>query len=83
MHFILLGPARDNAFQHVGQVGHRIDAVQLGCLDQCHRDCPMNGSAVITREQRIFARKGIRSDRPLNHVRVHLESKRSSDALLQ
>ena len=25
-------------------------------------------------EQRIFARKGIRSDRPLDHVRVHLDA---------
>ena len=44
--FILLGPARDNAFQHVGQVRHRIDAVQLGCLDQCHGNRPMNGPAI-------------------------------------
>ena len=34
----------------------------------------MNSSAIITSEQRIFARKGIRSDRPLNHVRVHLDT---------
>src|ERR1700712_3807113 len=34
----------------------------------------MNGSAIITSEQRIFACKGIRSDRPLNYVRIHLDA---------
>src|SRR6202034_1341197 len=50
------------------------DAIQLRCLDQRHRNCPMSGPAIITSEQRILARKGIRSDRPLNHVRVHLDT---------
>jgi hypothetical protein len=34
----------------------------------------MNGPAIITSEQRILSGERIRPDRPLNHVRIHLDA---------
>ena len=52
--FMDFGSAGDDALQHVGEPCHRIDAVQLRCLDQRHRYRPVTGPAIAAREQRIL-----------------------------
>ena len=36
----------DDALQHVGEPGHRLDAVQLGGLDERHRNRPVTRPAI-------------------------------------
>ena len=43
---VALGATGDQTFEHVGQIGKRIDAVQLCCADQGQSDSPMLGGAV-------------------------------------
>ena len=45
---VALGATGDQTFEHVGQIGERIDAVQLCCADQGQSDSPMIGGAVGT-----------------------------------
>ena len=45
---VALGAPGDQTFEHVGQIGERIDAVQLCCADQGQSDSPMLGGAVGT-----------------------------------
>ena len=52
--FVVLGTAGDQTFEHVGQVGERIDAVQLCRADQGHCNSPMLGSAVRSSEQGVL-----------------------------
>ena len=49
------GCSRDDAFQHVGQPGQRIDSVQLCRLDQRGDGRPMPPAVIGASEQRILA----------------------------
>jgi len=59
---MLFGAAGDDALEHVGEVGQRVEAVELGGLDQGESDGPMLGGARRAGEQRILARQGNRRD---------------------
>jgi hypothetical protein len=54
-------------------VCHRLDAVQLCRLDQCHGNRPVPGTAIIAREQGVLAGDRDRPDDPLDDVGVHLD----------
>jgi hypothetical protein len=51
---MLLGAAGDDALEHVGEVGERIEAVELGGLDQGESNGPVLGGAGRAGEQRIL-----------------------------
>jgi len=51
------GAPGDDALEHVGEPGHRIDAVEPGRLNQGHRDRPVPRPAVGSREQGVLARQ--------------------------
>ena len=51
---VALGAAGDQTFEHVGQIGERIDAVQLCCVDQGQRNSPMIGGGIRSREQSVL-----------------------------
>lgn len=53
--FVRFGAARDDALQHAGEGGERLDAVQLGCGDQRVGHGPVSGSGIAAREQRILS----------------------------
>lgn len=67
------GPPRDDALQHVGEPGHRLNTVQLGGLDEGHGNCPVPRPAIASSKQCIVAIEGYRPDGALDHVRVHLD----------
>lgn len=67
-----LGAPGDDAFEHIGEPGHWFDAVELGGLDERHRDCPMTGAAVGTSEECRLSCHRYRPDGALNEIRVHL-----------
>ena len=64
---MLTGSSRDDALEHIGQPGQRIDVVQPGGLEQRSDDRPMTAAAVGTVERamrpvalsRNYARLGI------------------------
>src|SRR5919199_3799407 len=66
LELMLLGAARDDALEHVGEVGERVEAVELGGLDQGEGDGPVLGGAGGSGEQRIFSSQ---SNRP--HAALH------------
>src|SRR5690349_24080534 len=43
LELMLFGAAGDDALEHVGEIGERIEAVELGRLDQGESDGPMLG----------------------------------------
>jgi transposase-like protein len=51
---VALGAAGDQTFEHVGQVGEWIDAVQFCCADQGQCNSPMVSGAVRTTEQGVL-----------------------------
>jgi hypothetical protein len=53
--FIPFRLSRDNASQHIGQPGQRLEVIELGRLDQRGDDRPMMPTAVGPGEQRILA----------------------------
>src|SRR5512143_3151741 len=69
-----LGAAGDDAFQHVSEPSHRLHAVELGSLNECHRDRPVTGSAIGTSEEYGLSRHWYRPDRALDDIRVHLDA---------
>ncbi len=60
----------DDTLEHIGQPSHRIDAVQLGCLDQGHRDRPVLRPGVGASKQRVLAGQGVGADGALDDVGV-------------
>jgi transposase-like protein len=54
LELMALGAAGDQTLEHVGQVGERIDAVQLCCADQGQCNSPMIGSAIRSGEQGVL-----------------------------
>jgi hypothetical protein len=70
MQFVRLNLAGDHAFEHIGEPGLWIDAIQCGGLDQRHCDCPALGAAVTAREERVLSGEGMGSDGALDDVRM-------------
>jgi transposase-like protein len=52
---VLPGATADEALQHVGKPGERLDTVQLRRGDQGHGDGPVLGRAVAAGEQRVLS----------------------------
>lgn len=55
-------------------MGERIDAVELGDFDQRHETRPMLRATVASREPGVLSRQRLRSDRPLDRLRVKLDA---------
>jgi len=53
--FVAPGAAGDQTFEHVGQIGDRVDAVQLCCVDQGQCNNPMIGGSIRSGEQSFLA----------------------------
>ena len=66
--------AVDDLGEHVGEIGVRIDAVELAGLDQRGDDRPVFPAAVGAGEERILAIEGDRADRALDRVGVDLDA---------
>jgi len=66
--------AVDEAGEHLGEVGGRIDAVQLAALDQRGEHGPVLGTFVGAGEQGVLAVQRDRPDRPLDRVGVELDA---------
>ena len=60
MQFVTLGATGDDALQHIGKIGERLDAVELTALDQRVGNRPMTCSGVTAREQRVLSSDGHR-----------------------
>ena len=75
--------AGDDAVDDVGEVGLRIDAVELAGLDQRRDRCPVLAAAVGTGEERILAGERQRADGPFDDVGVDLDRKRGGDAIFR
>ena len=71
---VAVGMAVDDPGEDVGEVGERIDAVQLAGLDQRGDGGPMLGAAVGAGEQRILAVERDRADGALDDVVVDLDA---------
>lgn len=65
--------AGDDPGDHVSEVGVRLDAVELACLDQRSDRCPMLGAAVGAGEERILAVQRNWADGALDDVGVDLD----------
>ena len=65
--------AVDDACEHVGEIGLRIDAVQLAGLDQRGDHGPVLAAAIGAREESVLAIEGDRADRTLDGVGVDLD----------
>src|SRR5439155_27091682 len=59
--------------QYVGDIGLRVDAVQLAGLDQRGQAGPVLGTGVVAGEECIFAIESNRSHRTLDRVGVDLD----------
>ena len=46
------GSPGDDAFEHISEQCHRLDAIEFGGLNECHGDCPVTGSAIGAGEER-------------------------------
>ena len=66
--------AVDDPGEHVGEVGKRVDVVQLAGFDQGRDSGPMLGATVGAREQRIFPVERDRADRALDGIVVELDA---------
>lgn len=65
--------AGDDPGDHVSEVGVRLDAVELACLDQRSDRCPMLGAPVGAGEERILAVQRNGADGALDDVGVDLD----------
>jgi hypothetical protein len=64
--------ARDDAGDHVREVGLRLDADELAGLDQGRNDGPMLGACVGSGEERVLAGERERADGALDDIGVDL-----------
>ena len=67
-------PTVDELRQRVGEPGVRINAVELGRLDERGDDGPVGATLVAAGEQRILAVQGDRPDGTLDNVGVDLDA---------
>ena len=63
----------DDPGECVGEIGVRVDAVQLAGFDQRGDDGPIFRAAIRAREEGVFAREGERPDRSLDCIGVDLD----------
>jgi len=73
MQFKALGSAGDNPLQDVGEIGERLNAVELTGLDQRICNCPVTRSGVRTGEERVLPGNDHGLDGALDNVRIHLQ----------
>src|SRR6476646_7157722 len=66
--------AVDDPGEDVGEVGNRVDVVQLAGFDQRRDSGPMLGATVGAREQRIFPVERDRAYRALDGIVVELDA---------
>ena len=66
--------AVDDPCEDVGQIGKRIDVIQLTGFDQGGDGGPMLGAAIGACEQRIFPVERDRTDRTFDGVVVELDT---------
>ena len=71
---LAVGMTVDDPGEDVGQVGERIDVVQLTGFDQGCDGGPMFGAAVRTCEQRIFPVECDGADRPFDGIVVEFDA---------
>jgi len=57
----IVRPEIDEADKDMGEVGLRLDAVELAGLDQRSEDSPVFGPIVVTSEESIFSRQHLGS----------------------
>src|SRR3954469_8053183 len=65
---------RDHPLEHIGQIGVRVEVVQLRRVDQTGQDRPRPGSALTPSEECILPAQCNRPHGPFNRVRVHLDA---------
>src|SRR3954471_25042569 len=63
----------DHPLEHIGQIGLRVEVVQLRRVDQARQDRPGPGPALTAGEECILPTKCNRPHGPFNRVRVHLD----------
>lgn len=64
----------DDSRDDVGEIGHGLDAVELGSLDDGSDHGPVLRAAVGACEERVLAIEGDRADGALDHVGVQLDA---------
>jgi hypothetical protein len=68
------GPEIDELVEDVGDVGLRLDVVELARLDQRRDAGPVFGSLVMTSEERVLAIENDRADAALDNVGVEFDA---------
>ena len=71
---LTIGMAVDDLGDDVGEIGRRIDGVELTGFDQRGDDGPVLAAAVGTGEERVLAVQRNRSDRSFDHVAIDLDA---------
>src|SRR5579859_2845968 len=69
-----LGAPGDDAFEYICEPCHRLNAVELGGLNERHGDRPMTGSTIRTGEECRLSGHWYRPDGPLNDIRIYLDA---------
>jgi len=69
-----VGPVVNKLCQHVGEIGLRIDAVQLAGLDQRRQHCPVFRPVVAAGEESIFSIESDRAHAAFNGIGVDLDA---------
>ena len=64
----------DDLWEHVAQVGLRIDGVHLAGFDERGNDRPMLAAAIGASEEMVFTPEGDRTDGALDHIGVDLDA---------
>ena len=68
------GPEVDELVEHVGEIGLRIDVVELAALDQRGDASPVRGSLVMASEERILAIEYDRPDSAFDDIGVEFDA---------
>src|SRR5271165_2054982 len=68
------GPEVDELGEHIGEIGLRVDVVELAALDQRGDASPVRGSLVMAGEERILAIEYDRPDSAFDDVGVELDA---------
>ncbi len=66
--------AVDDGSMRCGQIGLRIDGIELAGLDQRGDGCPVLGSRIVPRKKRVLAIEGYGPDGPIDAVVVDLDA---------
>ena len=68
------GPEIDELVEDVGDVGLRLDVVELARLDQRRDAGPVFGPLVMTSEERVLAIENDRADAALDNVGIEFDA---------